>query len=357
MLAFAAMTPSPSSRADRLLRACRREPVDVTPIWMMRQAGRSLPAYRELRERHSFLELIRHPDLIAEVTVLPLHEFDVDAAILFADITLPLAGLGVGFELVDDVGPVIAEPVRSLLQIEGMTAKPAAETVPTVLEAIRLLRKELDGVVPLIGFSGAPFTLASYLVEGRSSRDYTSTKAMMYGNAAAWDGLMSRLSDLVIEYVREQVAAGVQAVQLFDSWIGALGPQDVERFVLPYTHRIFDALASLGVPRIHFGTGTAGFVELMAAPDCEVVGVDWRIGLDAAWTRIGARRGIQGNLEPAVLLGPPELVVERARDVLRRAAGRPGHVFNLGHGVPPASKLDNLKLLVDTVHSYAPERA
>lgn len=352
LLAFALMRQS--VRADRFLRACVREPTDVTPIWMMRQAGRALPAYRALRVRHSFLDLIREPELIADVTLMPLREFDVDAAILFADITLPLWTLSVGFDLLDDVGPVIAEPIRTRAQVEAMTAIPIPESTPTVLEAITMVRKELDGAVPLIGFSGAPFTLASYLVEGKSSRDYSHTKALMYGDAHAWDGLMTRLTDLVIEYIHEQVAAGVQAVQLFDSWIGALAPSDVERYVLPYTKRIFEATSTLGVPRIHFGTGTAGFVELMAAPACDVVGVDWRINLDDAWRRVGPDRAIQGNLDPAVLLGPPALVVSRARDVLARAAGRPGHIFNLGHGVPPGAGLDNLKLLVDTVHEYRP---
>ncbi len=344
------------TRAERFLRACSRERTDVTPVWMMRQAGRALPAYRALRERHSFLELIRRPDLIAEVTLMPVHELGVDAAILFADITLPLWGLSIGFDLVDDVGPVIAEPIRTMAQIERMTAKPIPETTPTVLDAIKLLRKELDGVVPLIGFSGAPFTLASYIVEGKSSRDYANTKSMMYRDPLAWHELMTRLTDLIVEYVHEQVSAGVQAVQIFDSWIGALAPQDVERFVLPYTRRIFGETARLGVPRIHFGTGSGGFVELMAAPDCEVVGVDWRIALDDAWRRIGHNRAIQGNLDPAVLLAPPDVVRDRAHDVLRRAAGRPGHVFNLGHGVLPSSAVDNLKLLVDTVHAYDPEK-
>ncbi len=344
--------PLPS---ERFLWACRRKPVDVTPIWMMRQAGRSLPAYRELRKRYGLVDITRQPELCAEVTLMPLRLLEVDAAILFADIMLPLAGLGVAFELVEDVGPVVAEPVRGPEQVHKMTSVPPGESVPALLEAIRILRRELDGVAPLIGFSGAPFTLASYLVEGRPTRDFAKTKALMFGDPITWHALMDRLTDLVIDYLREQVAAGAQAIQLFDSWIGALSPADMRRYVAPHTRRIFEATVALGVPRIHFGTNTATLLELMAAPGPEVVGVDWRIPLDAAWRRIG-RRAIQGNLDPAVLLGPPELVREATLNVLERAGGRPGHIFNLGHGVLPATPLGNLQLLVDTVHSHQPER-
>jgi uroporphyrinogen decarboxylase len=340
-------------RSERFLRACRREPVDVTPIWMMRQAGRSLPAYRELRKRYGLVDITRQPELCAEVTLMPLRLLEVDAAILFADIMLPLAGLGVAFELVEDVGPVVAEPVRRPEQVQQMTSVPPDESVPTVLEAIRILRRELEGVVPLIGFSGAPFTLASYLVEGRPTRTFAKTKALMFGDPITWHALMDRLADLVIDYLEAQVAAGVQALQLFDSWVGALSPSDMRRYVTPHTRRIFEATASLGVPRIHFGTNTATLLELMAAPGPEVVGVDWRIPLDAAWRRIGSR-AIQGNLDPAALLGPPEVVTEAALDVLKRAGGRPGHIFNLGHGVLPATPLGNLQLLVETVHSHEP---
>ncbi|MGH2732663.1 MAG: uroporphyrinogen decarboxylase, partial [Actinomycetota bacterium] len=288
-------------RSERFLWACRREPVDVTPVWMMRQAGRSLPAYRELRQRYGLVDITRQPELCAEVSLMPLRLLEVDAVILFADIMLPLVGLGVAFELVEDVGPVVAEPVRRPEQVHKMTSAPPGESVPSVLEAIRILRRELDGVMPLIGFSGAPFTLASYLVEGRPTRDFAKTKALMFGDPITWHALMDRLANLVIDYLREQVAAGVQAIQLFDSWIGALSPGDMRRYVAPHTRRIFEATASLGVPRIHFGTNTATLLELMAAPGPEVVGVDWRIPLDAAWRRIG-RRAIQGNLDPAVLL-------------------------------------------------------
>ncbi|HVE92553.1 MAG TPA: uroporphyrinogen decarboxylase, partial [Actinomycetota bacterium] len=271
-------------------------------------------------------------------------------AIMFADIMLPLASLGIGFEIREG-GPVVDEPIRSMEQIRGLPRIAVKEAVPAVMEAISLVRGELNGRVPLIGFSGAPLTLACYLVDGRPSREFSETRSFMFREPHAWDELMTRLTDMVVEYLTEQAAAGVQAVQLFDSWVGGLGPSDMERFVLPYTRRIFDAIAHLGLPRINFGTNTHGFLELMAAPDCEVVGVDWRVPLDEAWRRIGPDRGIQGNLDPAVLFGPPDLIKARVKDVMDRAGGRPGHIFNLGHGVLPGTPLDSLKLMVDEVHA------
>lgn len=343
--------PAPT-KAGRFLLACRREAVDVTPIWMMRQAGRSLPAYRKLRERYGLVEITRNAELCADVTLMPLSVLDVDAAIMFADIMLPLAGLGVAFELVEDVGPVVADPIRSIDQVRQMRAPRAAESVSAVLEAIRIVRGEVEGRGAVIGFAGAPFTLASYLIEGRPTREFAKTKALMYGEPATWEALMERLAEAVIDYLQEQVAAGAQAIQLFDSWIGALGPQDAEQYALPYTRRILTEIASLGVPRILFGTNTCMLLEQMAAAGPEVIGVDWRIPLDEAWERIGDGHAIQGNLDPGVLLGPRSLVAERATDVLRRADGRPGHIFNLGHGVLPDTPVDNLRLLVDTVHSH-----
>ena len=348
-----------SPRSRRFLDACARRPVDVTPVWLMRQAGRSLPAYRELRRHHSLVEITRQPDLCAEVTLMPVTELEVDAAIMFADIMLPLAGLGIRFELVEDVGPVVAEPIRSATQVDALGTLSARESVPAVLEAIRIIRAELDGVVPLIGFSGAPFTLASYLIEGRPSRDFARTKAMMFSEPGLWHRLLERLTAMVIDYLSEQVAAGIQALQLFDSWVGALAPEDYSSYVAPHTAAIFEATAALGVPRIHFGTNTATLLEAMAQPGAgpgpDAVGVDWRVPLGGAWERIGYDLAIQGNLEPAAVLGPPELVVARAEAVLAEAAGRPGHIFNLGHGVLPDSPLDNLKLLVDTVHAHRAE--
>lgn len=323
----------------------------------MRQAGRSLPAYRELRRKHGTIkEIAKQPELVAEITLLPLEVLEVDAAIMFADIMLPLAGLGVEFDLVEDVGPIVADPIATMGQVEAMASIPAAEAVPEIFESIRIARKELEGVVPLIGFAGAPFTLASYLIEGRPSRDFSKTKAIMFGGPEIWHGLMERLTTMTVDYLEAQADAGVQAIQLFDSWVGALAPKDYETHALPYSARIFDALGRLEVPRIHFGTGTAALLELMASVDCEVVGIDWRIPLDRAWSRIGYDRAVQGNLDPAVLLGPPEFVQARAAEVLDAAGGRPGHIFNLGHGVLPATPLDNLKLLVDTVHGYKLKR-
>jgi uroporphyrinogen decarboxylase len=318
---------------------------------MMRQAGRSIPEYRRLRERCGLVEITRNPELCAEVTLMPTRILEVDAAIMFADIMLPLAGLGVKFELVEDLGPVVESPVRTMAQIEAMTSISAVESVPTVLEAIRLVRKELDGKIPLIGFSGAPFTIASYLVEGRPTRDFALTKQLMFSEPKTWHALMGRLTEMIVDYLRAQADAGIQAMQLFDSWVGALSRADYESFVAPYSSAIFERTGGLGLPRIHFGTNTSALLESMAAVDCEVVGVDWRTPLDEAWGRIGDK-AIQGNLEPAVLLGPSELVRDRARDVLRRAGGRPGHIFNLGHGVLPDTPIDNLRLLVDFVHEY-----
>lgn len=332
------------------LRACRKQDAAHTPIWMMRQAGRTIPAYRELRDRYGFLDVVKHADLMADVTLMPMREMPLDAAVMFADIMLPLSALGVKFEIVDGVGPIIREPIRTVGQIQAFLDTPVRGAIPQVFDAIRIVRRELTGRdAALIGFSGAPFTLASYLVEGRPSRDYTETKRLMFSEPATWHLMMSRLTSLVVEYLREQVEAGIQAWQLFDSWIGALAPQDVQTYVLPYSAQIFAAVAE--VPRIHFGTNTASMLELMAEAGPDVVSVDWRVPLDKAWARIGDC-GIQGNLEPAVLLGPPDLIQQRAGDVLRQAAARPGHVFNLGHGVLPESPLDNLKLLVDFVQGW-----
>ena len=252
------------ARSERFLAACARRPVDATPVWMMRQAGRSLPAYRELRQRYGLVEITREPELCAEVTLMPIRVLDVDAAIMFADIMLPLAGLGIQFELVEDLGPVVADPIRSPAQVAAMGTPSARESVPTVLEAIRIIRRELEGVVPLIGFSGAPFTLASYLIEGRPSRDFSRTKALMFTDPGTWHNLMERLTAMVVDYLSEQVAAGVQALQLFDSWVGALAPRDYAEFVAPHSAAIFDATAALGVPRIHFGTNTATLLEAEA---------------------------------------------------------------------------------------------
>ena len=318
---------------SRFLDAAIGKAVDVTPVWLMRQAGRSLPEYRKLRERYSLADIVAEPDLCAEVTLQPVRRLGVDAAVMFADIMLPLRGMGVDFELVENVGPVIANPITSAADVERLSKPSGEEAAPQVITAVR--RVVAESPVPVICFSGAPFTLASYLIEGRPTRTFEKVKAFMYTQPDAFDLLMGKLATTMSAYLAAQVAAGAQAVQIFDSWVGALALVDYESRVAPHTRAILDALAPLGVPRIHFGTDTAHLLEAIAATGPDIVSLDWRIPLDAGWTRIGHGRGIQGNLEPAVLLGPPDLVRDRARDVLRRAAGRPGHIFNLGHGVLP----------------------
>jgi uroporphyrinogen decarboxylase len=332
---------------DRFVRACRLEPVDATPVWFMRQAGRSFAAYRQLRERYGILELAKTPELCAEVTLMPVRELGVDAAVLFADIMLPLEPMGVGLRIEPEVGPIIDRPIRSAADVAALRPFDPAD-VSFSLDAIRIVRRELDGAAGVIGFSGAPFTLACYLIEGRPSRDFATAKAFMYREPAAWHDLMERLSTMVGAYLRAQVEAGADVVQVFDSWVGGLGPADYAMFVQPHVRRIFDGLQ--GVPAIHFGTGTAALLELMAEAGGDVIGIDHRQSLGAAWRRVGDGRGVQGNLDAARLLagwGPTEV---GARAVLAEAAGRTGHVFNLGHGVLPATDTGLLRRLVDFVH-------
>jgi uroporphyrinogen decarboxylase len=338
--------------SSRFIRACRRQEVDRTPIWLMRQAGRSLPEYRALRERWTLEDIVAQPDLCAEVTLQPVRRLGVDAAVMFADIMLPLRGMGVDFELVDSVGPVIAHPVRSRDGVEALRIPAPGEAAPQVVRAVEMVARESP--VPVIAFCGGPFTLASYLVEGRPSRDFTVVKEFMYREPEAFDSLLERLATVMSDYLVAQVKAGAAAVQLFDSWAGALSPADYESRVLPHTKRVFAATASLGVPRIHFGTSTAGLLGLIATSGADVVSLDWRITLDEGWRRVGETLGVQGNLDPAAMLAPREVMVAAARDVLRRAARRAGHVFNLGHGVLPATPLENLHALVDAVREGVP---
>ncbi len=332
---------------DQFLRACRREPVDATPVWFMRQAGRSFAAYRELRERYGILELAKTPELCAEVTLMPVNELGVDAAVLFADIMLPLEPMGVALRIEPEVGPIIERPIRSAADVAALRPFDPAE-VSFTLDSIRLVRGELEGKAGVIGFSGAPFTLACYLIEGRPSRDFATAKAFMYREPAAWHELMTRLSSMVAVYLRAQVDAGADVVQLFDSWIGGLGPDDYAEYVQPHVKRIFDALQ--GVPTIHFGTGTAALLELMAEAGGDVIGVDHRVSLADAWRRVGDDRGIQGNLDSARVVAGWEATEAGARMVLAEADGRAGHVFNLGHGVLPPTDTDVLRRLVDFVH-------
>ena len=332
----------------RFTAALAHEQPDRTPVWFMRQAGRCLADYRKLRERYPILTLAKTPDLCAEVTVMPVEAFGVDAAVLFADIMLPLEPMGVDLEIQPDVGPIIHAPVRSRADVDALRLIEPDEEVGFVMQAIRLVRRELAGRQAVIGFSGAPFTLACYLVEGRPSRDYAIAKAFMYREPEAWHALLDKLSTVVIAYLDAQIRAGVHVVQLFDSWVGALAPHDYRRYVQPHVARIFAEVR--GAPTIHFGTGAAHLLEPMAQAGGDVLGIDHRQPLDAAWERIGFDRGIQGNLDATRVLAGWEATADGARDVLRRAANRPGHVFNLGHGVLPDSDPGLLRRLVDLVH-------
>jgi uroporphyrinogen decarboxylase len=339
---------------DRFLRACRREPVDATPVWFMRQAGRSFAAYRALRERYGILELAKNPELCAEVTLMPVRELGVDAAVLFADIMLPLEPMGVGLRIEPEVGPIIDRPIRSAADVAALRPFDPSE-VSFTIDAIRVVRRELDGKAGVIGFSGAPFTLACYLIEGRPSRDYAIAKAFMYREPTAWHDLMERLSTMVARYLRAQVEAGADVVKLFDSWVGGLGPADYATFVQPHVGRIFAALDD--VPTIHFGTGTAALLELIAEAGGNVIGIDHRVSLSDAWRRVGYGRGIQGNLDAARVLAGWEAIEAGARAVLKEADGRPGHVFNLGHGVLPDSDTALLRRLVEFVHEQTARKA
>ena len=309
-----------------------------------------MSAYRGLRARHSLLEICRQPELAAEVTLQPVDAIEVDAAILFSDLLLPLEPMGIPFDFVQGEGPVIDPPVRSVDRIDQLHAFEPREALGHVLDTIRLLRTRLADRVPLIGFAGAPFTLASYAIEGGPSSNYARTKALMYGEPEAWHQLADLFSTVVADYLTAQVAAGVQAVQLFDSWVGALSPRDYREFALPHTQKIFDTIRPLGVPTLHFGTGTATLLPAMREAGGDVIGLDWRIPLDEGWALVGEDRAVQGNLDPTLLLGPIERMLRGALDVLRRARGRPGHVFNLGHGILPNTDLEHVQLLAHFVH-------
>jgi len=337
---------------DRFLRACRREPVDATPVWFMRQAGRYMPEYRAVREKYTLLEICQQPALAAEVSLQPVRSLGVDAAILFADILLPAISLGVGLRFAKGEGPVIEHPVRSMSDVQRLRRVSPETDLAYVMETLKVLRRELNGL-PLIGFSGAPFTLASYLIEGGASRDFARTKTMMYSAPEAWHALMDKLSTVLASYLVAQVGAGAQALQVFDSWIGALSPQDYIDFVQPYSRRVLDCAQATGVPVIHFGTGTSTLLPAMKAAGGSVIGLDWRIALDDGWSLLGDDVAVQGNLDPAVLLADRPVIETRVRDVLRRAAGRPGHIFNLGHGILQNTPVENARAAVDMVHEFS----
>ena len=334
---------------DRFLRACRREPVDSTPVWFMRQAGRYMPEYRALREKHSLLTLCRTPELAVEVTLQPVRALGVDAAILFSDLLLPLAPLGIPFDFQAGEGPVIEKPVRTRAAIRALRRFEPRQELSMVLEAIRLLRRELQ--VPLIGFAGAPFTLASYAIEGGHSASFALTKRLMYEDPESWHALAGLLADVAADYLRAQVEAGAQALQLFDSWIGVLDELDYRELVLPHVRAIFEGLRGSGVPIIHFGTGTGHLLAAQREAGGDVIGVDWRTPLDEGWARAGAGVAVQGNLDPTLLFAPQQRLLARVDDVLGRAGRRPGHVFNLGHGILPGTPVENVKAVVEHVHA------
>lgn len=339
--------------STRFMRAARRQAVDRTPVWFMRQAGRVLPEYRAVRGALSLIEICKRPDVCTEVTLQPVRRFGMDAAILFADIMHPLIGAGIDLDIVDGVGPVIKEPVRTAADLPRLRALIPEVDLPYVGETIKLLKQDLDDRTPLIGFAGAPFTLAAYLIEGKSSRDFAKTKALMYSDAELWHGIMERLTDMVIAFMASQRRAGVDALQLFDSWVGCLSPSDYHRYVQPYSRRIFAALSSLGAPLIHFGVNTATLLPYMATDGASVIGIDWRTPIDEAWRIVGANKAVQGNLDPTVLLGSADTIEREVTDVLRRAGGRPGHIFNLGHGLLPMTPISGIERALDCIRTYS----
>jgi uroporphyrinogen decarboxylase len=340
---------------DLFLKACRRESVDRIPIWLMRQAGRYMPEYRAIREKHSLLDMIRDPAIATEVTLQPVRAFGVDAAIIFSDILPILEGYGLDLTFVSGRGPVIENPLLPSM-VTSLPGTARAEATSFTLDAIKLVRRELDGKLPLIGFSGAPFTLACYAIEGQSSREYEKTRRWMYNEPGAWHALMERLARGVAEYMLAQIDAGAQAVQLFDSWAGLLGPDDYREFVLPYSRYVFDAvrIKHPDLPAIHFATGATGILSDLREAGGTVMGIDWRVDLLDAWNRLGTGTAVQGNLDPTILLAGKDMIASRALNLLNKAGHRPGYIFNLGHGVLKQTDPANVKLLVDLVHSYQP---
>jgi uroporphyrinogen decarboxylase len=350
MTAVAPAASRSMTGVDRFLAACHRQSVDATPVWFMRQAGRYLAEYRKLREQYAILTLAKTPELSTKVSMMPVRELGVDGAVLFADIMLPLEGIGVSLEIQPDLGPIIHHPIRTRGDVDQLRPLEPAESLPFVLDTIRNLRSELADRAAVIGFGGAPFTLACYLIEGRPSREYTIARLLMLREPATWTALMDRLTDATIRYLRAQIQAGAHVIQLFDSWVGALAPADFERFVLPWTRRVFAGISDLGAPTIYFGTGNAALLESMASAGSDMVSVDWRVSLGEAWARIGFDRGIQGNLDPVRALAGLEPALAATRTILADAQNRPGHVFNLGHGVLPQTDPGVLAHLVDAVH-------
>lgn len=344
-----------SAPDSRFIRACRRQPVDLTPVWLMRQAGRYMPEYRQVRKYHSILEICKQPNLAAEVTITAAQRLKVDAAIIFADLLLPLEAMGIEFEFQEGEGPVIHTPVRDADAIAQIKTDRAGD-LEYVSEALQLVVRHFGDRLPVIGFCGAPFTLASYMIEGGSSRNFVETKRLMYRHSEAWDELMRRIVRVLGQYAAAQVAAGADALQIFDSWVGCLAPEDYDRYVLPHTKILIAELKARGVPIIYFGTETSTLLPAMKQTRAEVIGVDWRIPLDDAFAVLGGNFAVQGNLDPAVLFAGEAEVRQRVREVLDRAGGRAGHIFNLGHGILPETPVENVIALVDEVHSYSATR-
>jgi uroporphyrinogen decarboxylase len=334
------------------LRACRRQKTPYTPIWLMRQAGRYMKEYRALRKKYSFLEMCKNPELAAKVTLLPVERFKLDAAIIFSDILIPLEPMGVAFEFAKGEGPVFQHPLRERKDVEKLRVIEPEEEISFLMKAIRIVRRELDGKVPLIGFSGAPFTLVSYIVEGGHSKNYVLTKSLMYRDRPTWNALMEKISEVLTRYLNAQIRSGVQALQIFDSWVGCLSPGDYAEYVLPYSKRVMEGVEKR-VPLIHFATSNSTLLELMKHAGGDVIGVDWRVDIGEAWARLGYDVAIQGNLDPVILFGPVGLIEKEVRRILGRIEDRPGHIFNLGHGILPDTPPDHVTALVDMVHEYS----
>ncbi len=340
-----------ASLSSRFLDACRRRPTDVRPVWFMRQAGRYMPQYRAVRARHGILEICKNPELAAEVTLQPIEVLDVDAAIIFADLLLPVEPMGLKLRFAPGRGPVIENPVRTSADVDTLSIS-NTEDLGYVGEAIQIVARALAGKVPIIGFVGAPFTVASYIIEGGASRTFLTTKKMMYNEETLWRRLMGKLVDVLAPFAQMQISAGAKAIQVFDSWVGALGSDDYVRYVAPYSRALIDRIRSGGVPVIHFGTGTGGFFRELHAAGGDVLGIDWRVNIDQAWMDISYRSAIQGNLDPAILFAPLSEIRERVFELLKRTGSRPGHIFNLGHGILPETPVENVKAVVQIVREF-----
>jgi uroporphyrinogen decarboxylase len=338
---------------DTFLRACRREPVEYTPMWMMRQAGRYMPEYRAIREKHGFLEMCRTPELAVEVSMQPVDLIGVDAAIMFSDILVVFDGMGLDLQFAKGEGPVINNPVRTKADVEKLTISDPIEHTGYVMETIKILRRELEDKVPLIGFAGAPFTLASYAIEGHGTRDYERCKALMWSDPVAWDMLMNKFADTVIAYLSAQVDAGAQALQMFDSWVGYVAPSDYERSVLPYSKRVIEEVSKKGVPVIHFANGATSMMDLVQQAGGDVVGIDWRLDMAKAVEIIERRYAIQGNIDPVALFAPDDVLESKVVEILEAVGTRPGHVFNLGHGIHKTSDPEKARKMLHYVHEHS----